>query len=37
MAEILSEGFVLSKLTEYIVGSLQGGFCYIEEWIKRVI
>ncbi|CAD8157595.1 unnamed protein product [Paramecium pentaurelia] len=37
MTEILSEGFALSKLTEYLVGQLQGGFCGIEEWVKRVI
>ncbi|CAD8159955.1 unnamed protein product [Paramecium octaurelia] len=36
MAEILSEGFALSKLTEYLVGSLQGGCCEIGQWVKSV-
>ncbi|CAK71459.1 unnamed protein product (macronuclear) [Paramecium tetraurelia] len=35
-AEILSEGFALSKLTEYLVGSLQGGCCEISQWVKSV-
>ncbi|CAD8065622.1 unnamed protein product [Paramecium sonneborni] len=37
IAEILSDGFVLQQLTSSLIGSIQGGFCSIGEWVQGVI
>ncbi|CAD8148036.1 unnamed protein product [Paramecium pentaurelia] len=36
MAYVLSEGFIISKLTNQLIAPIQGGFCRIKDWLIAV-
>ncbi|CAD8062109.1 unnamed protein product [Paramecium sonneborni] len=36
MAYVLSEGFIISKLTNQLIAPIQGGYCRIKDWLIAV-